>query len=609
MKRNGLFAGMVAVWAFLLGGCVWPGDVDSGILHRYQRYLAEIGPQQRRGTTGLDSLQPSPGTTGPELPTSRDPDTGTVRVFLSLDDAIMRALANNMDIRAISYNPSIAREDMIKAAAEFDYTVFGSALYQNNDVQTTSIFGGGQTENRVYQAGLRQKTITGAQWQLAWTMTRTWDNSAFSTLRTIYEPTVVFEVTQPLLRDAWPEFNLSRFNIARVSHKQSVTAFRRGVEETMTTVIAAYWGLVQARRDLEIQQKLFDVTKETYKRVKAREELDATAVQIKQTEAAKESRRAFTIRAAKVAKDAQDALARLLADAQLNLLEDYEIVPVTEAAVIPVEINQADRLMTAMQFNPVLVSKRLDIETAGIGVRIAFNQALPKVDLVATGGLQGLAGARHQSLENFSRGDYASYSFGITAEYPLGNRQREAELRLRRLIRLQAVTELQNLLDQVALQVRERIRQVRTAHLEMQAQRAAMDAAKAQLQALEDTEIIRGRLTPEFLQVKLGAQEAVATAARAELRAIIEYNTTLADLDRITGTILETHRVQIAFPVAAGEADWPRPQSPVPAEPSAAAEERPAQRATAPLKDSDVEEADMPASIPATQPASMPDTP
>jgi len=195
---------MVAVSACLFGGCVWPGDADSGILHRYQR----------------------------------------VRLLLSLDDAVMRALANSLDIRAVSYNPSIAREDMIKAAAEFDYVVFGSYLYQNDDVQTA--------------------------------------------------------------RDAWPEFNLSRFRIARVSHRQSVAAFRQAVEETITTVIAAYWELYRARRDLEIQQKLFDVTEETYKRVKAREELDATAVQIKQTEAAMESRRALIIRADRAVKDAQD---------------------------------------------------------------------------------------------------------------------------------------------------------------------------------------------------------------------------------------------------------------------------------------------------------------
>jgi len=520
----------------------------------------------------------------------RDPETGKVRLLLSLDDAVMRALANSLDIRAVSYNPSIAREDMIKAAAEFDYVVFGSYLYQNDDVQTASVFGGGQTEKRVYQAGLKQKTITGAEWQLAWTMTRAWDNSAFSTLRTTYEPTLVFEVTQPLLRDAWPEFNLSRFRIARVSHRQSVAAFRQAVEETITTVIAAYWELYRARRDLEIQQKLFDVTEETYKRVKAREELDATAVQIKQTEAAMESRRALIIRADRAVKDAQDVLVRLLGDAQINLLENYEIVPVTEPAVIPVEIDRADRLMTALQFNPVLAQKRLDIEAADIGVRIAFNQTLPTVDLVASGRLQGLAGASNQSMENFNRGDYASYSFGVTAEYPLGNRQQEAELRLRRLIRLRAETELQNLLDQVAVQVKESIRQIHTAYQELQAQRAAVKAAKAQLQALEDTEVIRGRLTPEFLQVKLAAQEAVATAERAELAAAVEYNKTLADLDRITGTILETHRLQMALPVAAGEADWPQTRSPVPAEPSATAEDRPCQ-------------------LPATGPATMPEAP
>lgn len=98
--------------------------------------------------------------------------------------------------------------------------------------------------------------------------------------------------------------------------------------------------------------------------------------------------------------------------------------------------------------------------------------------------------------------------------------------------------------------INERIRQVATTYDEMLAQRKAVEAFKAQLQALEDTERIRGRLTPEFLQLKLSAQESLAQAQHAELLATIQYNIALSNLDRVTGTILQTQRVKIALPAA-----------------------------------------------------------
>ena len=113
------------------------------------------------------------------------------------------------------------------------------------------------------------------------------------------------------------------------------------------------------------------------------------------------------------------------------------------------------------------------------------------------------------------------------------------------MLRLKAITTLQNLADQVAAEINNGVRQVGTTFEEMRAQRAAVEAAKAQLQALEDTERIRGRLSPEFLQVKLQAQETLAAAERAELQALIDYNTALTELARIAGTILDVHHVQL----------------------------------------------------------------
>ena len=534
-----------------LAGCVRPGQMAPTVIARYQRAVLERSPQRRVGQEGLESLRPAPGVTGPALKTVRDEKTGQAAVHLSLDDAVMLALANNLDIAVVAFDPAVTREEMVAAAAEFDATVFGTLSYQKADVLTDSAFFGGVSKTNVYEVGARAKTVTGALASLAWNMTKTWDNAGYRTMQPRYEPTVTAEIAQPLLRDAWPQFNLAALKIARLNHRTSLEAFRQKVEQVITDVIGVYWSLVEARKNVSVQQSLLDETLKTLRRVRARAELEATAVQIKQAEAAVERRRALLIRATKAMADVQDLLARLLSDSQVNVLSGCEIVPTTAPSTTKVKIDPADQLLAALSHNPLLAQVRLAIATAEVNVRIARNQTLPRLDLTLSATFQGLGQTKHTGHQKLYRGDYAGYAVALTFEYPVGNRAMRARLRRSRLERLKAVTQMQNIVDLIAQSIRERVRQIEATYDQMLAQRAAAKAARIQLRALEDTEEIRGRLTPEFLSVKLAAQESVAAAELAEVQAVTAYNTAQAELAREVGTVLELHRVKVALPIAA----------------------------------------------------------
>ena len=537
-------------------GCVMPGAVDPSVVNRYQQAMAEQGVPQR-GTEDLQPFRPVGRKSAPPLKVLTDEKTGARRIELSLQEAVLRTLANSTEIQVVSFDPAVSREDVIQAAAEFDYIVFAEFSYEREDQLPTFIAGTSLSKVYTFQAGIREKTVTGAIWSLAWTMARTWDDSVGPVFRSRYEPVIEFEIAQPLLRDGWSKFNLARLKVARLNHKISMASFRQKVEETINDVISVYWTLVRARGDRDIQRRLLEITEETLIRVKAREGIDATDVQIKQTEAAVESRRASFIRAQKTVLDVQELLARLLADSQINVLSEYELIPTTPMAADLVRIDITDQLLTALRHSPLLAQTRLAIAVADINVDVAANQMLPRLDLKASGSLQGLqqtAGSAHDKLFN---GDQFSYFLGMAFEYPIGNRERVAQLRKSRYERLKAIATHQNIADQVASQVKERIREIGTNFQEMKAQRSAVNAARIQLQALEHAEEIREQLTPEFLQVKLQAQDNLAVAARSELEAIARYNTAMAELARATGTVLELHRVKISLPVVMDEADWP----------------------------------------------------
>ena len=382
LKRAGSW--MTIAMAAMLGGCVYPGDIDGKLINRYRQATAEKGPQPRQAASGIGMLKPAETETGKPLAVEgtvvskvvktdetykvadkydngtekvdltrvvtttnyvKDPKTGKVTpvvlpplrrgpvsvvyesspddvhsvetyrvgvdsntpalipgdhklVRLSLEEAILRALANSLDIRVVSYDPAIAREDMTKAAAAFDYTLYGATDRIHNENKQANGFAGTITKQRDWSLGVKQHTVTGADWSLQWAMTRSWDNSGFlRLLTTYYEPTLVLQVTQPLLRNAWPEFNLAQLRIARVNAKISDEQFRDKVEEVITQVISLYWTLRQARQSLQIQQRLLNETLDTYNITLSRFQVDATGATISQIQASVKIREAALITA------------------------------------------------------------------------------------------------------------------------------------------------------------------------------------------------------------------------------------------------------------------------------------------------------------------------
>ncbi|MHC4203033.1 MAG: TolC family protein [Planctomycetota bacterium] len=551
----------------------------------YQRALADQGPQQRVDTEGRNPNQPlgllkpiaSPivmtdpnmsqktvlasGVIPPGLPKTeamaaiisdinivKDPDTKKKTVSLTVEQAIARTLANSPEIRVVSFDPSIARQDITKTAAEFDLTAFGRINYEDEDNPPNSIFQPGESDVRTFEYGIKQRGITGSEWSLSYALTRSWDDLVGRTYPTRYEPILGFQIKQPLLRDAWEEVSLADVNIARLNYKIALLGFRQKAEETATQVISDYWHLLQARRGFEIHEELLDRTLDTLNKVEGRREIDATDIQIKQTEASAKSREAALLQARKNIINAQDALIRLMADSQLNMLDDFEIVPASEASLETKKLDLSKVLEIAMKKNPAIQRAKIETEIADINIRVAENQHMPRLDLVATARTQALARDLNDAHDRLETGDYDSYAIGLSLEYPFGNRQRHAELLKRKLERRRAVSALQNIADQVAILAKEGITKIETNYSEIQIQKEAAGAARIHLQALEDSEPVRERLTPEFLFLKLQAQEALANAQESEIRAVVEFNIALVQLAQISGTVLELSQVSTSLP-------------------------------------------------------------
>jgi len=524
-------------------GCLYIGrPVRSSVEPAIQQLQsATAGPQERLDALAADPNLPLGILMYQEARTPSGPNP----VHLTIEQAIARALSRSPEIRVVSLDASIAEQGITASKAELDPMLFGRSTLEENDQPQASAYEIGRSSVRSVELGVKQRIPTGAEYSVTYGLTRTWDDLWYHHDLDRYAPVLAFQLRQPLLRDAGSQVTLAGIDIAQLNHQVALLGFRQKAEEVATEVITAYWRLSQAREELQIQEELLQMASDTLEKVEARVGIDATQIQVQQARFSLTTRQAQLVHAKRLVRDAQDKLARLLADPKTDILSDYQIIPEPIPEPDTQVPDQQQAIGLAMKDNPLMAQARLAVRVADINCKVAENQQQVKLDLVASASTQALRYELLQSHEDLTQAGHTSYSVGVVLEYPLGNRQRRAELARRQLERSKAVANLQNLADQIAVQAKERYRRVLAARQELQAQVQAVEAARIQLQAIADSEPIRDRLTPEFLLVKLQAQEALAESLRARVRALADYQVAIAELAQTTGRVLGLYQIQI----------------------------------------------------------------
>ncbi len=535
----------------LITGCVSKKVGNRDFISTYQEALVEreieepgAAKDQEHGVT-IPDLNRFP------LDESKD-SNGKKTIGLTLETAVAMALANSPEIRVVSFDPSISGEGIAVAISEFEVAAFGEVEYDEKNSLSNDIFQSDKTHSSLWKAGIRQKGVTGAEWSLAYSLTRSFDESIPKRFSTSYEPILIFELRQPLLSGAWPDINLAGLNISKLNYRITLATFRQKAEEVSTEVISLYWNLLRARRDVEIQQGLLDKTMETLRKVRGRKKIDATEGDVRQAETSVKSREAALLEDKKRLSDLQDRLALLLSDPRIGLTSEIEIIPETLPDTDGAELDQSRLLKLALENHPAILRSELEVEVAGINAKVAKRERMPRLDIVASAKLQGLSDSEGDAAEMISESEYASYSIGMTLEFPLDNQGKKAAYRQRKLKHSKARLNLLNVTAQVTALVRERVRAVETAYRAIQVHRDAVKAAQIFLQTLEDIETIRKKLTPEFLLAKIQAQGSLADAQKAEIKAVADYNIGLTKVAQAVGKVLDLRYVRTALPAITG---------------------------------------------------------
>ncbi|MFB3816630.1 MAG: TolC family protein [Candidatus Methylomirabilales bacterium] len=457
---------------------------------------------------------------------------------LSLREGIALAIQNNLDVAVEGYTPRVRDQELTQERAVFDPSAFLEAT--RTDVRRPPLFSLTTTGTDAwdFNTGVRQRLPTGGIYELRL------DNEYSNTVSNAtdgFSSRLALTLTQPLLRNFGYDANLTNIRIATNNQSISREQLRLRVADVVTQVQNAYFDLIFALENLEVQRRSLRLAQELVALNRARVRAGVAApVEVTQAEAQEAARQQDVILAEKAVRDAEDTL-KVVLNLPSTAGWDQELRPTDPATFEAVQVNLDEAIRQALANRNEYRSAKLDVDNRDLTVRLTRNQLLPDLSLQGSVSLGGAGETYGRNLGELSSTEFTSYSVGVVLTVPIGNRAAQAGHLRARLLSEQARTSLKQLELLIVQQVREAVRRVEADARRVEANRAARVLAEEQLR-VEQRRLEAGVTTTFNV---LSFQRDLAAAQANEIRAITDYNKSLAVLDRVRGIVLERHRIEL----------------------------------------------------------------
>jgi len=478
------------------------------------------------------------------------------REALSLADAALRALRNNLDISISRQTKESRLFDITVEQAKFDPTLSVNGQYTRTvNPLNRPVFGGttgSLTEIQTFDQRSETVTVdattnllTGGNVDLNYSPSRTNVNQNVAT-GFLFNPAwtggLALTLTQPLLRNAGIDVTKTFINIAQNNATVEEHVFRDRVLTVLATVEQTYWEVVFTNENLKVAEAALKAAQELLASNRAKAKAGVMSiVDVLQAEAAVASRVEQVIVAEKAIRDQEDQLRRFLNPAEEDLRQDVRLTLLDQPAVALEPISLQEAIDIAIEQRPEIVQAKKNMETSDLNSKFAKNQLLPTLSFQGTVGMAGLGNNYTNSLNSNFSGDFYNYGAGLVLSYPLGNRSAWSTYNKRQLEMKNAGASMVSIRQQIIVGVREAVRRVQTDFKRIETTRSARIMAEKQLQA-EQERLKVGLSTTRFV---LDFQRDLATAQGNELRAIVDYNKSLSNLARHKATTMDRYNLQL----------------------------------------------------------------
>ncbi|MBA5869816.1 MAG: hypothetical protein GDA68_07430 [Nitrospira sp. CR2.1] len=476
------------------------------------------------------------------------------REAMSLADAVLKALQNNLDIHIGRQTKESRLADIIIEQAKFDPTVSLNGQY-NRQVAPLNRpilgFSGANLQDitkfdqntSTVTADITQNLPTGANYDLNYSPQRNYVSGPNTFLfNPAWTGGLALTVTQPLLKNFGTDINRTFITIAQNNATVEQHVFLDRVLTVIASVEQTFWEMVFANENLKVARAALKAAEELLASNRAKAKAGVMSiVDVLQAEAAVASRVEQILVAEKSIRDQEDQLRRLLNPVEEELRQDLRLVP-TDPPITSLEpISLQETIDIAMERRPEVLQAGKNVETSELNVKFAKNQLLPTLSVQGTMGLSGLGTDYGDAAKRNFGGDFYNYGAGLVLSYPIGNRSAYSTYNKRQLESRNAQSSLQSVRQQVIVGVREAVRRVHTDFKRIETTRSARIMAEKQLQA-EQERLKVGLSTTRFV---LDFQRDLATAQGNELRATVDYNKSLSNLARNKATTLDHYNLRL----------------------------------------------------------------
>ncbi len=238
------------------------------------------------------------------------------KLRLSLRNAVVLTLENNSFVRVQETQVEASKFSLLGAHSPFDPLLTSSYnLTSVTAPPVSQLQGTGglnisvKSTTQFAQFNYSQTFETGTNVQAFVTSNNNFTNNSLYFFNPYITSALIFQFTQPLLRNGWLFANQAPLVIARRNLEQSRASFAAEVNNNILQAVAQYWAVVEARGTLDVARASMDAAEATYKRDKRALELGALPpLDIYRSESQVASRRVQVIQSEYALKQTEDTL-------------------------------------------------------------------------------------------------------------------------------------------------------------------------------------------------------------------------------------------------------------------------------------------------------------
>jgi outer membrane protein TolC len=486
---------------------------------------------------------------------------------LSLEACIVSAMKNNLNIAVEILNPEIA--DINASRAKERFMPAFSFNYNNRETNSASyswidaadII---RTAYNEYTLSINQNIPTGGLFNVSLNSYKSDTNRRLQTINPRYGSTLTLDFTQPLLKNFGFKISRREIIIANNNREISENQFNQILLNTIFSVEEAYWNLVYSIENLKVRKQSLQLARDLMEENKKKIEVGSMApIEIYTAQAEVATREAEILQAEALVKNNEDFLKTIINLPASESGDSVEILPTDKPIYEEREVKLEEALVTALANRPDLKAMKFDLKNKELNLSYAKNQLLPELNLQASYWSPGISGdqilylnnnalsgvivgtvpgASTDALKDAFKFKYENWSILLTLNIPLNTIISRAEYAQARVSMEQAMLRIQNQEQQIFLEIKTAVRAVQTNYKSVQAFKAARELAEKKLEA-EHEKFRVGKSTNYLL---LQYQRDASNARSTELKAIIDYNLSLAHLDRVLGTTLKSKNIRSA---------------------------------------------------------------